>query len=61
MKNEIKMFIINNNSNIQLIEQLSNLKNLSNISLVESIINDIELIEKKWDDINIYMNILNNI
>ena len=56
MKNEIKEFIINNNSNIQLIEQLSKLKNLSNISLVESIINDIELIEKKWDDINLYMN-----
>lgn len=58
MKNEIKTFILDNKTNIQLIEQLKNFKNL-NIPIVESIIQDISLIETKLENINDYMNNVN--
>lgn len=55
MKNEVRTFIMNNKTNTQLIEQLKNFKNL-NIPIVESIIQDINLIESKLENINNYMN-----
>jgi ATP-dependent Lon protease len=56
MKNEIKQFILENKENHTIIEELSNFKNLFNVSHIESIIQDIDLIEKKWEEINNYMN-----
>ena len=59
MKNQIKEFILNNSLNTNIIKQLSNIKNIQNISIVDNIIQNIELIENKWYDINNYMNNVN--
>ena len=56
MKEEIKTFIETFKDNHIVVEQLSVLKNISNISMTESILEDITTIEKKWQEINRYMN-----
>jgi len=60
MKNQIKEFILNNNSNTNLIKQLSNIKNIQNIYIADNIIQSIESIEHKWYNINNYMNNVND-
>lgn len=60
MKEEIKTFIETLKDNHIVIEQLSVLKNISNISMLESILEDITTIEKKWQEINRYMNTVNS-
>jgi ATP-dependent Lon protease len=60
MKNEISTFIKQFKDNSSIIEQLSNLKNISNASLIDSIVEDIDTIETKWQSINHYMNNVRN-
>jgi len=56
MKDAIKSFIETFKENHIVVEQLSVLKNISNLSMTESILEDIITIEKKWQEINRYMN-----
>lgn len=56
MKSEIANFIEQFKDNSDIIDQLSSLKQISKVSLVESILEDINTIEKKWQSINRYMN-----
>jgi ATP-dependent Lon protease len=56
MKQEIKTFIETFKDNHDIIEQLSNLKQLSNSNIIDSVLQDIHLIESKWKEINDYMN-----
>ena len=56
MKSEITHFIEQIKDNSDIIDQLSSLKQISNVSLVESILEDINTIETKWQSINKYMN-----
>ena len=56
MKDEIKNFIETFKVNQLVVGQLSTLKNISNVSMVDSILEDITIIEHKWLDINNYMN-----
>lgn len=56
MKEEIKRFVEVVKDNQPIVDQLYTLKNISNVSSVDSIMEDIAIIEKKWQDINKYMN-----
>ena len=56
MKEEIKRFVEVVKDNQSVVDQLYTLKNISNVSSVDSIMEDIAIIEKKWQDINNYMN-----
>ena len=56
MKEEIKRFVEVVKDNQPVVDQLYTLKNISNVSSVDSIMEDIAIIEKKWQDINKYMN-----
>jgi ATP-dependent Lon protease len=56
MKHEIKNFIESFKNNSSIIEQLSNFKQVSNTNIIETIQQNILLIEDKWKEINDYMN-----
>ena len=56
MKQEIKHFIETFKDNQSVIQQLSDLKHLSNSNTIDSVLQDIHIIESKWKDINDYMN-----
>ena len=56
MKEEIKRFVEVVKDNQVVVDQLYTLKNISNVSSVDSIMEDIAVIEKKWQHINKYMN-----
>jgi len=56
MINQIKDFIITNNSNTNIIQELSSIKNIQKITIIDNVIENIKLIENKWNDINNYMN-----
>ena len=56
MKEEIKRFVDVVKDNQVVVDQLYTLKNISNVSSVDSIMEDIAIIEKKWQQINKYMN-----
>jgi len=56
MKEEIKRFVEAVKDNQSVVDQLYTLKNISNVSSVDSIMEDIAIIEKKWQQINKYMN-----
>jgi ATP-dependent Lon protease len=56
MKHEIKNFIESFKNNSSIIEQLSNFKQISNTNIIETIQQNILLIEDKWKEINDYMN-----
>jgi len=56
MKQEIRHFIETFQDNQSVIEQLSSLKQLSNSNIIDAILQDIHLIERKWKEINDYMN-----
>tara|TARA_B110000037_G_C17124026_1_gene507192 strand:- start:1000 stop:4281 length:3282 start_codon:yes stop_codon:yes gene_type:complete len=56
MKSEITHFIEQIKDKSDIIDQLSSLKQISKVSLVESILEDIDTIETKWQSINRYMN-----
>lgn len=56
MKEEIKRFVEVVKDNQPVVDQLYTLKNISNVSSVDSIMEDIAIIEQKWQHINKYMN-----
>ena len=56
MKQEITHFIETFKDNQVVVEQLSKLKQISSSNTIDSVLQDIQLIESKWKEINDYMN-----
>lgn len=56
MKQQITMFINEFKKNTQIIDELSKSKKITSLNTISNIIDDINIIESRWNTINTYMN-----